>query len=348
MKKFFSVFCVLLMTIAMALPAVADEDKVLNIYCWSEYLPQDALEQFSEETGIKVKYTSYESNEAMYAKLKLLDGKGYDIVVPSTYFITLMREQGLLAPIDKTLLPNLKNIDESMLGLSFDPKNEYSIPYMWGSTSLMVNTNYVDPAIITSWKDLLRDEFKGKLILSDDQRDGIGIGLLANGYSLNSRNEDEIKKAYDFLVALYPSVRVFDLTATKQAFISEEVVIGQCFNGDAVISAQENPALKFIYPKEGALLWADSFAIPKNAEHKANAHKFMDFMMRPEIAKMVVEEFLYSTPNKEARALLPKEIQDNEAIFPPADAIKRSEMTDSVGEALHLYEEYWERLKTQM
>ncbi|MFV0423081.1 ABC transporter substrate-binding protein [Oleidesulfovibrio sp.] len=347
MKKLFAVILTALLCMVTAQAAFAQDEKVVNVYNWSEYTPQHLLTQFTEETGINVNYTTYESNEAMFAKLKLLDGKGYDVVVPSTYFVTLMREQGLLAKIDRSKLSNFDQLDPFVLNQPFDPQNDYSIPYMWGSTSILVNTDRVDPASITSWHDLLRPEFKGKVILSDDMRDTMGMALLATGHSVNTRDEAEIKDAYEFLKKLYPSVRVFDVTATKQAFASEEVVIGMSWNGDATVLTQEMPNLQYIYPKEGAPLWLDSLCIPKNAENKDNAHAFINFLLRPEIAKQIVEEYLYSTPNKGAWHLLPEGLKNSRAVSPSEKDMSESEFCDAVGPALQIYERYWQMLKTQ-
>lgn len=337
----------------LAIPAVAQEtaqtspeEKVLNIFCWSEYLPQEALDKFTEETGIKVVYSTFESNEAMFAKLKLLDGKGYDLIVPSTYFIEQMRNDGLLRPLDKEKLTNLDKLDPRLMNQEYDPGNAYSIPYMWGATGLMVNKNAADPATITSWGDLMRPEFRDRIILSDDIRDVVGFALKLDGNSLNSRNEDEIKKAFETLEKLKPAVRVFDVTATKQAFIGEEVVAGIIWNGDAFIAIEENPDLAFIYPKEGAALWVDNFAIPKGSEHPGNAHKFIDFMLRPENAALVVEEFKYSTPNLEAKKFLPENLRESRLIFPTDEDLRNSEVTTGVGEAKQIYERLWEKLKT--
>ncbi len=339
----------LVMLVSVSAPghAAAAEAKILNLFCWSEYVPQAVLDQFEQETGIKVVYTTYESNEAMFAKLKMLDGSGYDIVVPSTYFVSLMREQGLLSKLDKAKLSNLANLDPKVLGGPFDPSNDYSVPYMWGSTGMLINTTIVDPATITSWSDMLRPEFKGKVLLSSDLRDTMGVALKAKGFSVNSLNEDEIKAAYEFLAALKPSVRVFNVESTKQAFISGEVAIGMSWNGDAVIAMQENPDLRFVYPKEGLPLWLDSLAIPAGAKHKDNAHAFINFTLRPEIAKLIVEEFLYSTPNTAAWNLLDDELKQNRAISPTKEDLANSEFTNDLGDVKKTYERYWEMLKTQ-
>lgn len=329
------------------LPAYAANEKVLNIFNWSEYVPQDVLDQFTKETGIKVVYTTFESNEAMYAKLKLLRGSGYDLVTPSAYFIELMQKDNLLGKIDHAKLGSLESLDPTVMQQAFDPENAVSIPYMWGATGILVNKKVVDPATITSWNDLKRPEFKGRVLLSDDLRDTFAVALKALGYSINTTSEDEIKAAYQWLTELKPSVRVFDVTATKQAFISEEVVAGIAWNGDAYIAMQENPDLVFIYPKEGAPLWLDSFIIPAAAEHADNAHAFIKFMLKPEVAKRCVEEYNYTSPNLGVKKLLDPQLAESNIIHPTADNLKGSEFTLGVGPALQIYDKYWELLKTQ-
>lgn len=330
----------------LALPAFAAEEKVLNVFNWSEYVPQDVIDQFTKETGIKVVYTTFDSNEAMYAKLKLLRGEGYDVVMPSAYFIELLHKDGLLASIDHTKLGSLDALDPAVMHQAFDPDNARSIPYMWGLTGFLVNKKYVNPDEITSWNDLKRPEFKGRILLSDDIRDSFGIALMALGYSLNSTNEDEIRAAFEWLKELKPSVRVFDVTATKQAFISEEVIAGLSWNGDAYIAMQENPDLVFIYPKEGVPLWADSLVIPSAAKHPENAHAFIKFLLRPEQAKRCVEEYNYTSPNLGVKSLLPAEMAQSPIIYPSKEHVAKSEFTLSVGEAMSIYDKYWELLKT--
>lgn len=328
-----------------ASPAFAEEAKELNVFSWSEYIPQEVVNGFTKETGIKVVLSTYESNEAMYAKLKLLGAKGYDLVVPSGYFVEVMAQDNLLAKLDKSKIKGLDNLDPASLNQPFDKGNALTIPYMWGTVGLLVNKKAVDVSTIKSWKDLARPEFKGRVLLSDDLRDTFGVGLKACGYSINSTNPDEIKAAYEWLKALKPSVRVFDVTATKQAFISEEVVAGLAWNGDAFIAMQENPDLEFIVPEEGMMIWLDNFAIPAGAEHKENAYKFISYLMRPEVAKLCVEEFNYSTPNKAAEKILEPEYAESKVIVLDPEELAKGEVTVNVGKARELYEKYWEQLK---
>lgn len=330
-----------------AMAAAADKGEVI-VYNWSEYIPQDVLDDFTSETGIRVIYSTYETNDAMYAKVKLMQGKGYDLVVPSTYYLHLMIEDGLLAKFDHSKLTNLGNLDPKLLKPAFDPNNDYGIPYMWGLFGMMINTKQVDKEKAKSWKDLLRPEYKGKVILSDDMRDTFGMAMHAAGKSANSTNPDDIKAGYEFLKALHPSVRIFDVTAVKQAFISGEVIIGTTFNGDALVARQENPDLEFVYPEEGVLIWVDSFAIPKGTKNVENAHTFVNYLLRPDIAKRCQEVYMYSTPNlKTIEEYMSDEERNNTTMVPPAEKLEKAECLINVGaKTLMLYKDYWERLKS--
>ncbi len=337
----FAFFC-------LALPAwaaKAKEEQVI-VYNWSEYIPQSVLDDFTKETGIKVIYSTFESNEAMYAKVKLLRGKSYDVIVPSTYYVDIMSKEGLLAKLDHSKLTNLPNLDPSLMHQSYDPKNEYSVPYMWGMVGLMANRKHVAPDALLSWKDLLKPEFKGKIILSDDVRDAFGMALKATGHSVNSTDEASIKEAYEFLLALRPSIKVFDVTAIKQALINEEVTVGMVWNGDAIVAKEENPDLEFIFPKEGVMIWMDSLTIAAKSENKDNAHKFINYLLRPDVAKRCVEEYHYSTPNLKTLELLSPEDRTNPVLVPPADKVAAGEIQTSIGRTMEVYERYWEQLKT--
>lgn len=337
---------VLLLPCLFAVTSAQAKPEKLVVYSWSDYIPQSVLDQFTKETGIKVVNATFESNEAMYIKVKLMKGKGYDVILPSTYFIDLMANEGLLAKLDHKQLPNLSNLDPALMDQPYDPNNQYSVPFMWGSAGLMFNSKHIDPASISGWKDLLKPEFKGKVILSDDMRDSIGMALKAKGHSANTVDPAELEDAYDFLKALKPSVRVFDVTASKQAFVSEEVLIGMIWNGDAILASRENPDLRFVYPEEGLVLWVDNFGITSASENKENAHKFINFMLRPDIAAACVEAFPYSTPNLEARKLLPQELQESRVAHPLPEDLKNSEFVLGVGKSLSGYEKLWEKVKT--
>src|SRR5690606_23556517 len=320
------------------------KEKVV-IYNWTEYIPEDVLRAFTKETGIQVEYATYESNEAMYSKLKLLDGKGYDIAVPSTFYVEKMRKEGLIQPINKELLNNYANLDPSLLNKPYDPDNEYSVPYLWGSTSIAVNADDVDPSQITKWADLWKPEYAGKLMIMDDVRDNFYVGLRVAGFENNSTNEEEIRAAYEKLKALWPSIKMINSDSPKSPMIKGEVSIGAIWNGEAYMAQEELPNLTYIYPDEGAVLWVDSFVIPKGAANVANAHKFIDFMLRAESGKAAIEELGYAAPNIPAIALLDEELRNNKIVFPDKADIDRGSFHQDLGDTILVYERYWQMLK---
>lgn len=319
-------------------------DKVLYVYNWSEYMPDSVLKDFTKETGIKVKYSTYDSNEAMYAKVKTAGNSGYDVIVPSTYFVNKMSRESLLAKIDKTKLKNYKNLDSKLLSKPFDPQNDYSIPYLWGSTGMSYNAKLVKSPV-ASWSDLWSAEYKNSVLLNDDMREVFGIALKVLGHSANSTNPKEIEAAFHKLQTLLPNVKMFYSESQKQVYLNEEVKLGMNFNGEGFMANEENSDIKYIYPKEGALVWIDSLVIPKGAKNIDNAHKFIDFLLRPEVAKTISEEIGYASPNAAAIKILDESARNNRMIYPTEADLANSEFQIDVGDALPVYEKYWEMLK---
>ena len=320
-------------------------EKVLYVYNWSEYMPDSVLKNFTKETGIKVKYSTYDSNEAMYAKVKTIGTSSYDIIVPSTYFVNKMSREKLLVKLDKSKLPNYKNLDTKLLSKPFDPNNDYSIPYLWGSTGISYNTDLVKEPI-DSWKNLWNPEYKNSVLLNDDMREVFGVALKVLGYSSNSTNPKEIEEAYLKLKELLPNVKMFYSESQKQVYLNEEVKLGMNFNGEGFMANEENEAIKYIYPKEGTLLWIDSLVIPKGAKNIDNAHIFINYLLKPEVSKIISEEIGYPSPNAKTLELLDEKTRNNRTIYPNEDDLLNSEFQIDVGEVLPTYEKYWEKLKT--
>ncbi len=319
-------------------------EKNLYIYCWSEYIPEAVIERFTEKTDIQVHLSTYDSNEAMYAKVKMT-GKGYDLIVPSTDFVARMRREGLLLPLDKSRLTSLGNLAPRLLDRPFDPGNVYSVPYMWGSTGIAVNT--ADPAAagVTAFADLWKPELKGKLLLPNDMRGVLGMGLKRLGYSLNDTDPAHIQQACELLKPLMAGVRVFDSDSPKQALLNNEVQAAVLWNGEAYIAAGENPALRYIYPAEGFALWLDSLCIPKGAANIEAAHRFIDFLLQPDVAAEISIEMGYSSPNLKAMDLLPPEVRANPIVYPGEADLARGEFEVDLGEAARAYDQCWTGLK---
>lgn len=329
-----------------AAPAAAAPVASEVYFCnWSEYIDPAVLEAFTKQTGIKVVYSTYDSNEALYAKMKLTDGGGCDVVVPSTYFVSKMGKEGLLAPLDRAKLPNFASLDPKLLDQPYDPKNALSVPYMWGLTAIAVNSDKIDPRKITGWGDLWKPEFKGKVLLHDDLREVFAMALRLDGHSGNSTDPAQLQQAYDRLVKLMPNVVKFDSESPKDAYLQGDAQVGMLWNGEAYLAQQENPKIVLVYPKEGAILWIDSLVIPKNAKRVDNAHALINFLLSPEAGKANSEAVGYGTPNLASLKLLDPAVAGNTVAYPGADVLKAAELQVDVGDAITTYTQLWEKLK---
>lgn len=325
--------------------AQADDDKTLYFYNWTEYVPPGLLEQFTKETGIKVIYSTYESNESMYAKLKTYKDGAYDLVVPSTYFIAKMSKEGMLQKIDQSKLSHFNDLDPNLLHKSFDPNNDYSIPYIWGATTIGVNSEEIDPASVTRWADLWKPEYKGSLLMTDDAREVFQVALLKMGLSGNTVDPKEIEAAYHELQKLMPNVLAFNSDNPGNPYMEGEVNLGMVWNGSAYVAREAGTPLEVVWPQEGGIFWMDSLAIPANAKNVEGAMKLIDFLLRPEIAVQVARTIGYPTPNLKAKELLPPEIAGDKSLYPDEEVIAKGEWQDDVGSASELYESYFQKLK---
>lgn len=322
------------------------DDKVLNVYNWSNYIPDSVLAEFTKETGIRVNYSTYDSNEALYAKLKSNPKAGYDIVVPTSYFVQRMIEEKMLLPIDKSQLNNLKYLNPKLLNLPHDPHNRYSVPYLWGVTSLVVNSKYYDPKTVTSWQDLWQPRFKNQVVLIDDVRDTFGMALKVLGYSVNDKNPQHIEQAYEKLKALLPNTKVFFADSTRAIYLDEDGVVGMMQNGDGFVVSQENPNIHYTFPKEGAMMWMDNMVIPKGAAHVNNAYIFMNFILRPDIAEQISTQEGFSSPNLAAIKLMPAALRNNPVLNPTSADLKNAEEETYIEMPIYrIYLKYWELLK---
>ena len=336
--------CALAMTMNVAHAKENDELVFMN---WGPYINSNIIEEFTKETGIKVIYSTYESNETLYAKMKA-HNKGYDLVVPSTYFVAKMRDEKMLQPIDKSKISNFDGLDTNYLNKPFDPQNEYSIPHVVAITGLAVNTDMYDPADFNSWADLWNPEFEGQLMLMDDTREVFHIALRKLGYSGNSTNPKEIDEAYAELQKLMPNVLVFNSDFPANPYLAGETSVGMLWNGSAYMAREEGANIQIVWPDKGTIFWMDSLAIPSGAKNIDAAHQMMDFLLRPENAAKIALEIGYPTPVKSAYPLLPKSFANDPNIFPPQEVMDSGEWQDEVGKASALYDEYFQRLKVDM
>jgi spermidine/putrescine transport system substrate-binding protein len=323
------------------------EESILNVYAWSGEIPQVIIQQFEKETGIKVNFSTYENNEIMYAKMRATKNPGYDVIIPYSSFVERMRRQNLLEHLDKSKLSNWKNLNPSFLNPTFDPQSQYSVPFIWGVTGIFVNDSY-HPAFnnIKKWSDLWSATYYNQLLLLDDVREVFSMALITLGYSANDRDPEHIKAAYLKLKTLMKNVKVFSSDTVISIMIDEDATVGMGWNGDAFKASTENPNVKFIYPEEGFSIWIDNLAIPKNAPHKNAAYAFINFILRPDIAKTIALSTGYPITNLAGQKLLPEKIRNNPVAYPPKEILRHGEFITDVGEdALTLYTSYWEKLK---
>jgi spermidine/putrescine-binding protein len=324
--------------------------KELNLYGWSEYVPQELLDAFAKEYKVKVNYDTYASNEELMAKLQA--GKtNYDVIIPSDYTVNILIGQKMLEPIDLDHIPNFVNVDDQFKNLPYDPGNKYSVPYQWGSVGIAVNTAKVTQPI-KKFADLWDPAFKGKLVVLDDEREIIGMALLVLGYDKNSTDPAQLEAAKQKLIELKPNIKLFDSDSPKTALLSGEAVAGVVWNGEASLAHQENPKITYVLPEEGMGLWYDNLAIPSGAPHKDAATAFLNFVLRPDMSILITKAFPYSSVNKAALELLKttepdtyKQYMEFPATNPPADAIKNGKIIVDVGDATTLWDKVWTEVK---
>jgi spermidine/putrescine transport system substrate-binding protein len=310
--------------------------NTLTIYNWGDYIDPELIDKFEKETGLKVIYQTFDSNEAMMTKIEQ-GGTTFDIAVPSEYAIAKMKEEDLLIPLDHSKLPNLKYINPRFMDLSFDPKNKYSIPYFWGTVGIVYNSEMLDGKKITSWNDLWDQDLRNQILLVDGAREVMGMSLNSLHYSLNDTNKEHLIEAKKKLDTLTPNIKAIVGDEIKMLIANEEAAVGVVWSGDAAEIMWENEKLDYVVPKEGSNLWFDNMVIPKTAKNIEGAHRFMNFMLDPENAAQNAEYVGYSTPNEKALELLPEDISGDERFYPDAELTDRLEVYENLGKKMLAY-----------
>ncbi|MEI4771812.1 ABC transporter substrate-binding protein [Psychrobacillus sp. FJAT-51614] len=320
-------------------------NDTVTIYNWGEYIDPELIAQFEDESGYRVVYETFDSNEAMMTKIEQ-GGTSYDIAVPSEYAIEKMKENNLLLPIDHSKIPNLENIDPYFLDLSFDPKNEFSIPYFWGTVGIVYNPTLLDGQTFDSWEALWDSSLKGQILLVDGAREVIGMGLNSLGYSLNSTNVSELQEATDKLKKLTPNVKAIIGDEVTQLMVNEEAAVALTWSGQAADMMWENEELDYAVPQEGSNLWFDNMVIPKTAANIEGAHAFINFMLDVEVAAQNADYVGYSTPNLAAVDIMDEEVTSDERFYPPEEQRDNLEVYNNLGlEMLGKYNELFLEFK---
>ncbi|MGO0062696.1 polyamine ABC transporter substrate-binding protein [Brevibacillus fluminis] len=311
---------------------------------WSDFTPETMLKNFEQETGIKVKFSTFSSNEEVLAKLSAGGLGNYDLIVVSDYTVDILRKQGMLEEIDKANIPNFKNLIPAFLDQAFDPGNKYSIPYMAGNVIIAYNKDTVKKPI-TGYADLWDPEFVNNLVVLDDQRTLIGIANKMQGKSMNDTDPAVLKKSLDFLLALKPNIKAFDSDSPKNMLINGEVKAGIVWGAEAALARKDNPSIVTVNPKEGMQLWIDNLVIPKGAPHKQNAEAFINFMLEGKNSVELTKAFPYMLPNSAGLELTDDSIKNDPAVYPPEEDMKKGEYFIDVGDATTELDRIWSQFK---
>ncbi|MHC5249510.1 ABC transporter substrate-binding protein [Enterococcus sp. LJL90] len=353
MRKLYSLVIGIIAVIAVLLLGINQLQRssgmagadVVTIYNWGDYIDPELLTKFEEEYGYQVNYETFDSNEAMMTKIQQ-GGTGYDIAIPSEYMIQRMMSEELLTKLDLSKIVGLENIAPRFLDQSFDPGNNYSIPYFWGTLGIIYNDKMVDAEDIQHWDDLWNPALKNNVMLIDGAREVMGLGLNSLGYSLNSKEMSQLNEAAAKLNTLTGNVKAIVADEIKMYMINEESAVAVTFSGEAAEMLSENEHLHYVIPEEGSNLWFDNIVIPKTVRNEQGAYDFINFMLEPENAAQNAEYIGYATPNSVAEAMLPTEISGDKQFYPDDDTLSHLEVYEDLGsEYLEIYNDLFLEFK---
>lgn len=346
MKRIIFAVCIALITSSIFFSSSScGNDDALRFYNWGEYIDEEIFKLFEEETGIRVIYSTYASNEEMYARLKG-GGSNFDLIIPTDYMIERMIREDMLEKINFDNIPNYRYIGEKFRDLAYDPENAYSVPYMWGTNGILYNTEMVDDTV-DSWDILWNEKYAGQIIMYNSKRDSFVPALIKSGFSINTRSVEELHIARDLLIAQKPLVHAYMGDTVRDSMINNEAALALIFSGDAVYCMEENPALAYAVPREGSNIWFDALVIPKGARNKEKAEAFINFLCRPDIALMNTEYIGFSTVNTGTLEMLPPELLANPAYWATDDIIARCEIFLDLGDFTREVDMAWTMVLAQ-
>jgi len=324
----------------------------INVFNWGEYIDETLLTKFEEETGIKVNYKMYDTNETLLAKMDA-GGSSFDVVFPSDYAISEMIKRDMLRPLDFASIPNYKYVDEQTKNLAYDPDNKFSVPYFWGTIGILYNKNLVNGPI-DSWDVLWDEQYKGKIIMKKDVRDTMGVALKRLGYSVNSTNEAELREAKDSLITQKPLINGYYGDEIKDMIANGDAAMGVTYSGDPMDLYWDDSAdfsyIGYVIPKEGTNVWYDAMVVPKSSKNPKAAEAFINFMLDPENAYQNSVAVGYTTPNSEALKRMREEnpeIFQMDAYWPSEEMLQKSEIYVDLGEAKAVYNELWTEVRVE-
>ena len=321
-----------------------ENERCINVLNWSSYIPMEVIQNFEKEYDIKVNYSTYSSNEELLAKLSSAKEGTYDLIFPSDYMVEIMKNRNLVQKLDLNRLNNLGNINKEYLNLEYDLNNDYSIPFIVATTVIAVNrdkiTDYID-----SYNDLLNYKYKNEIVLIDDQRIIIGMSLIANKFDMNSVNEKELSIAKNWLLNLKQNLKAYDSDSPKNFLITEEASIAVLWNAEAALAKEENPNIEIVIPKEGIALSIDNFVIPIGSKHTNDTYLFIDYILRPDVMKKIIESYPYKNINIETEKLLSDNYLLNDAANISDENIRKGYFVKNIGDKIKVYDKIWADIK---
>ena len=323
-------------------------NEKLYVYNWGEYIDPSLIKKFEKETGIQVVYETFDSNEAMGAKIRN-GGTHYDVAFPSEYTVQKLKRSNLLIPLNHNKIPNMKNLDSYYTDMPYDPHNQYSVPYFFGTVGILYNKNKYPKESFNSWSDLYQTKFKNDILLVDGAREIIGLGLNKLGYSLNDKDSSHIRRVEKDLKKLTPQVRGVVGDEITMMLQQNEGNIAVIWSGVAAPLVQYSNKYDYVVPKEGSNLWFDNMVIPKTAQNKEGAYKFMNFLLDAKNSKQNTDWVGYATPNKAARDRLPEKVKNDHRFYPTQQEQQHLEVYKDLGqETLSDYNESFFNFKMSL
>lgn len=339
------IFLIVILVMGIIAAGCGDNRPTINVYNWGDYIDKDVIKDFEKEYNIKVNYETFATNEDLYVKIKQ-GGSSYDVIFPSDYMIERMIREDMLVELDKNNIPNLNKIGEDFFNLDFDLSNDYSVPYMWGTVGIIYNKTMVDD-VVDSWDILWNEKYKDQIIMLNSQRDTLAVALLKLGYSMNTRNINELEEAKQELIKQRALVYAYQGDEVKDTMIGGEAALAVVWSGDAVAMIRENPDLAYVIPKEGTNLWFDSMVIPSTTKNKEGAEAFINFLCRPDIAARNTDYIGYSTPIPEAVEMLPDDIKNSKVAYPSHEEIENTEIFKDPMDIIQEYDRIWTELMSE-
>ncbi len=340
MKRFIVIIVLLLMLCGCS----KKDEMTLNVLNWSSYIPDEVIKSFENETGIKVNYSTYSSNEELLAKVSSAKKGTYDLIFPSDYMVEIMINRGLLEKLDTTKLNNYSNLNKEYLGLPYDSNNEYTLPFLFATVVIAYNSDVIKEEI-KSYNDLLNSKYKNDIVLIDDQRLVIGMALLANGYEMNSVSKKELQVAKKWIEKLKPNIKAYDSDSPKNFLITGEANIGFIWDAEAKMAKMENDKIEIIKPKEGIGISVDNYAIPVKAKHKEEAYKFIDYILDKDVMHEILEGYPYNSVNIATDLKYQSdEMYSSKYIGKDYDSDKKH-FVKNIGSSIKDYDRLWAEIK---